>query len=172
MDTNELLQEFIMESGGYSNGHDQFMICGKNLNIEPLLKLIDDVGGTGLVCNGKITNTCISFDAYGIRFYNDIPSGDFLKDISKLYPTAVCYWNDCWDDEVDFDCMKNSKDYSKYTVEIEQDEDSDAEEDERGEYRSIEATIIDNSTGNEMYIGGGMVYSDYVKAFYEKLAEK
>lgn len=160
-----LIEEFKMESGGFGNGHDQFMICGKNLDVEPLFKILIAHDFFDLTCEGKISDTCISFHAHDLRFEDN----DLLVEISKAYPNAACYWNDCWDNEVDFDCMKNGEDCSEYTVNITTDEDwPDADEDDEDKYRSIEATIVDNATGSEMYIGGGMVCADYVEEFRNK----
>lgn len=155
-----ILDEMSKEHNGWANGHDAYMIC--NVDVGELLDFLNGARNISSFSYAKVNEqgNAISFDGNGDRWKGPTNSWDFdlLESISSKFPEARCYWADQWDNIAAVDFYVGYDREGKLPIVIDKNEPS---EEDGEEYRIFEARIVDEESGLELSIGGGMVSKEY-----------
>lgn len=149
--------EWLEESGGYGNGHEEFHIAQDGLKAEDvasaILQILVEAGGAA---DGYLDST-------GARFSTAKEDIDEIaKKLSLMFPDAVVFGQDCWDCEGYVVCYENGMKSTNYRAKIEVCEESQDDE----AYYDITA-VVTAPNGYEFEIGGGLVYKDEIESIKE-----
>ena len=147
---------FADDTSGFGNGHVFYMITGINEkqkgSILTYLKFLYDAEDY-CFCSMDISGNKISFHSHE-KYHSDLQ-----EELSRQFPKATVYWNDCWDDEGLLITMRDGEEIDPKevcTVNISENDISDADPD----YFNVIATVTDKKTKHSFEMGGGCVSSD------------
>lgn len=144
----------------YGNGHEMFHIAQDNLKKEDISKALEEIlGENGWAMDGHLEKD----GAYFSTAQEDIEA--LACKLSKEFPDATVFGQDCWDYEGYIVCFENGKPSTNYSATFDI-----FESENNPEYYNVELDIYAKN-GYVFEAGGGLVHEENIPMMNDFIEE-
>lgn len=144
----------------YGNGHEMFHIAQDNLTKEDISNALEEIlGEKGWAMDGYLDEkgACFSTTKENIL--------SLTKQLSKHFPNATVFGQDCWDYEGYIECFENGVPSRNYKAQYE----TFKENQDNPDYYEVELNVTAEN-GYQFGAGGGMIHKENLSLFEEFIA--